>query len=70
MNEEERAIYRAALEQHLAKSGHRDPDVQQMWVDVIETTLTDFMQRHYMGGISSIYGRRARPGGPIRRCSR
>ena len=55
MNEEERAIYRAALEQHLAKSGHRDPDVQQMWVDVIETTLTDFMQRHYMGGISSIY---------------
>ena len=52
---EERAIYHAALEQHLAKSGHRDPDAQQMWVNVIETTLTDFMRRHYMGEISSIY---------------
>lgn len=55
MIEEERAIYRAALEQHLAKSGHRDPDAQQMWVNVIESTLTDFMRRHYMGEISSIY---------------
>lgn len=55
MSEEERAIYHAALEQHLAKSGRRDPDAQQMWVNVIESTLTDFMRRHYMGDISSIY---------------
>ena len=55
MSEEERAIYREALEQHLAKSGRRDPDAQQMWVNVIESTLTDFIRRHYMGDISSIY---------------
>lgn len=55
MSEEERAEYRAALKQHLAKSGRRDPDAQQMWVNVIESTLTDFMRRHYMGNISSIY---------------
>lgn len=55
MSEEERAEYRAALKQHLAKSGRRDPDAQQMWVNVIESTLTDFMRRHYMGDISSIY---------------
>ena len=55
MSEEERAIYREALEQHLAKSGRRGRDAQQMWVNVIESTLTDFIRRHYMGDISSIY---------------
>ena len=55
MTTEEINLYREALKQYFAKSGLRDPALQDMWILFIETGLAHFIRKHYVDDLGCIY---------------
>ncbi len=55
MTQEEIQKYRESLQQHLVKSGHRDPALQDEFVRMIEGELADFVKQRCGVDFDSIY---------------